>query len=300
MKNKFKQLIATITIITAFTTQLIGQVITAPISNGATTQTKAPNGYGHKTLRSLYFIPETELSGFSDTVALNSLTFNLLNGRSSVHGSITGNIKIYIENTTDISNQKPVTFSDIITPMTLVYNGEYNIPVSDIPFTIITNFNSPFNYTGNGLYVAIDYLTNNPLPTTPPVQVATYKANNSITGSCLSTSSSDVNISNTLTTSSFRPEMVFNGTNLSIKPTEDNLNVIVTPNPAKYNIKIESFGYFIVSKIELFDSRGRIIREISANSEKNIEIPIYDLSKGTYFLKLYSDSKILNKKVIVY
>ncbi len=295
-----KKLVILVVIFLSAVLKSTGQTITAPVSNGATTQTKAPNGYGHKTLRSLYFIPQSELTGFNGTVAINSLTFNLLNGRSATHGSIAGTIKIYLQNTTDTSNQKPYTFSDIIAPMTLVYDGEYNIPATNNPFSITNPFSIPFNYTESGLYVAIDYSTPNSLPTTLPAQAATYTANNTLSGSCYSTSSSDTAISNTLTASSFRPELVFSSTNLSANSIQHKTGLNLSPNPASSFVRIENNSLYSLETVELIDLNGRIIKSISPQASTIVEMDISDIQEGIYLVVVKTSHNYMTTKMIVH
>lgn len=279
---KTKSLILSFSFLFSFV--IHSQSVTAPISNGSTTQTKAPNGFGHKTLRALYYIPQSEINTISNNSTIQSMSFNLINGRDIAYGNLQGTIEVYIQNTTDSTNLKPNIFSDIVNTMTLVYNGFYTIPATNNSISINMPFNSPFVYNGNSLYVAINYFTNDALPIGNPTQVATYKADNSLQNSCFSTSSSTSTISNSLSTvSSFRPEMTFFILPLSNNTFSQNELIAIYPNPSNNIIKILNNSKSKITGISFFDINGKKIMHHESEL-KNIDIS--SLMKGLYFVQI--------------
>jgi len=70
-------------------------------------------------------------------------------------------------------------------------------------------------------------------------------------------------------------------------------NIVVYPNPTSDFIYIKT--NLSLEKIELYDALGKNILKA-----KNIKkIPVNNLSKGIYILKIYSGNKSISKKVII-
>ena len=126
--------------------------------------------------RSVWVITAAEMTaaGF-----VSGNTFNGLGFISTVplNAAVTGNIQIYLQNTTDVSNTKSTTWATAISTMTSVSNGSVTLPNTpgefNIPFT-----GAAFAYTGGGIYVAFDY--QNPTNTLPTVG-SVLQANNTLT-----------------------------------------------------------------------------------------------------------------------
>jgi hypothetical protein len=126
----------------------------APANTGGTTTSRAPNGTtAHTALRGHIIITAAEMSSISAGTTFTGLGFLYFAGAST---AATGNIKFYLENTSDVTNTKSLTWSTAIASMTQVCNGSYTIPAVAGPTNIATT--STFTYTGGGLYVAYDYL----------------------------------------------------------------------------------------------------------------------------------------------
>ena len=77
--------------------------------------------------------------------------------------------------------------------------------------------------------------------------------------------------------------------------------ILIYPNPAKDFATIDIRNVAVsVDKIELIDLQGRncyILNEIP--SKELINLPLTDIPKGVYFLKIYSNRGVLAKKLIV-
>jgi hypothetical protein len=81
-----------------------------------------------------------------------------------------GNIKIYLENTTAVTNTKSTTWATVIAPMTLASDAATTIPAAVGDYNIEFSNGAPFTYTGGSLFVAFDYQNlSNPVATTPNV-----------------------------------------------------------------------------------------------------------------------------------
>ena len=71
--------------------------------------------------------------------------------------AVTGSLKIYFQNTSDVTNQKGTTWSADISTMTLVdNNSSFTNPIAYYFVETLSN-PSGFTYTGGGLYIAFDY-----------------------------------------------------------------------------------------------------------------------------------------------
>ncbi|MCJ0741399.1 T9SS type A sorting domain-containing protein [Pedobacter montanisoli] len=180
--------------------------VQTPVNTPGTSTYRAPNGTSaHTTFRAAFIIPASELNGVLNTnTIIKRLGFVYSSGVSSAAG---GNLKIYLQNTTDASYSKSNVWSTILTGMTQVYDGSYSLPVgTTTAATTDIGLNSNFTYTGGGLYVAYDYLGSQ-FATTPAV----YNCDvSSAPGSLVDDLSSTTTPPVTLTQSSnFRPTLLF-------------------------------------------------------------------------------------------
>lgn len=78
----------------------------------------------------------------------------------------------------------------------------------------------------------------------------------------------------------------------SISETNQNL-LTVYPNPTANRLQINSF----VEKLQIFDLTGRIVKEMSLNTENPI-ISVADLQANTYFIKVKTNNEIRNGKFV--
>jgi len=77
-----------------------------------------------------------------------------------------------------------------------------------------------------------------------------------------------------------------------------NNSLKIYPNPTKDKLFISTNGKIANPIIQVFDTRGKLMFSKNINSN-NSEIDVSQWSKGIYFVKFYSDSNIIIKKVIV-
>jgi len=76
--------------------------------------------------------------------------------------------------------------------------------------------------------------------------------------------------------------------------------VVISPNPAKEEL-IVSFGNKQIKNaaIELYDLTGRIVLSESINNENTKKIELYSIENGCYLLNVKTDTKVIQKKIIV-
>ncbi|MFN5982232.1 MAG: hypothetical protein ACK46Y_17565 [Fluviicola sp.] len=111
--------------------------VTAPPNNGATTGLRAPNGTSAQTtMRGVIIVPASELTNIPASTIITKL--GLLVSTAAGPTPAGGTIQFYLENTLDVTNLKPTTWTSIIAPMTNVYNGAYTVPVVAGPTTDYT------------------------------------------------------------------------------------------------------------------------------------------------------------------
>src|SRR6185436_11728255 len=67
-----------------------------------------------------------------------------------------GPLTVYMQNTTDTTNNKSTDWATAIADMTVVHNDITTIPNVLGPFDIPFSGGSPFTYDGGGLYIAFD------------------------------------------------------------------------------------------------------------------------------------------------
>ncbi|VXB62955.1 putative hemagluttinin family protein [Flavobacterium sp. 9AF] len=122
---------------------------------GTSGNARAPQG-SRRYARSVYLIPATEIngSGIVSGDVINGIVFTYLAAQDI---TTTGNLILYLENTSDTANNKSTTWTTAITGMTTVSNSSLTIPNTIGDLSIPFSGGSPFTYTGGGLYVAFDY-----------------------------------------------------------------------------------------------------------------------------------------------
>lgn len=168
-------------------------------------QQRAPNGTpSHTAFRSHFIIPASEISGILSGSQFSEIAFVLLGGASV---PFSGNMSIYLENTTDAQNLKSNDWATAIGPMTQVYNGSYSVPAGNVPSEIGLTLTQAFTYTGGGLYVGIDYLGS---VFSGALDPATYRCNSVLSGALYMAVSGTTTPPATLNqVSAFRPQLRF-------------------------------------------------------------------------------------------
>lgn len=174
---------------------------TAPSAN-STTGLRAPNGTtAHTTVRGVIIVTAAELAEIPNGTTISKLGFIL--SSAAIPGPSGGNIQMYLQNTTDVTNLKSTTWATAISTMTSVYNGTYTIP--SVAGSVDVTLTTPFVYTGGSIYVAYDYLG-----ATFTTTGGIYSANNSLSGGWKGDVSATTTPPATLTqSSSFRPSIRF-------------------------------------------------------------------------------------------
>lgn len=87
-------------------------------------------------------------------------------------------------------------------------------------------------------------------------------------------------------------------TNLASLSTQEAIKkneIRIFPNPAAENVFIESSAK--IQSVQIMDTSGRILKSL-AGKGNNQQIPITDLSKGVYLIKVKTDTSDFSKKLI--
>jgi hypothetical protein len=149
--------------------------IKVPSLPTTTSTVRGPNGTSaHGALRGCYLLSANEMSVVGTNTAINAIGFFLNSGTNGP--AVTGTIQIYLQNTNDVSYSKGFSFSTAIAPMTSVYNSTMIVPSGLGANTITIPLPSPFTYTGNGLYIAYEWVSTGPFATT----AANYQCDNTM------------------------------------------------------------------------------------------------------------------------
>jgi hypothetical protein len=175
-------------------------LLKAPLTNGATTQVRAPNGTtSHTYLRAATIVLPSEFTaaGIASNNIIRNFGFNT--SVAIPAGSVTGVFKLYLQNTTDATYNKGTAWTGIATGMTEVFNDTITINGGGNAWDVVLD--TLFTYAGNAVYVAYDWQT----ITGSLAGAITYTANNSVASSLVSASSTTAPPA-TLGGSSFRPE----------------------------------------------------------------------------------------------
>lgn len=97
----------------------------------------------------------TELTNLVSGATISGIGYSIATPATA---AVSGNIKIYMVNTTDVTNTRGSTWATVLTTptaMKLVYDGPLTIPNTAGFYNI--KFDSLFTYTGAGLYVAYEW-----------------------------------------------------------------------------------------------------------------------------------------------
>jgi hypothetical protein len=90
------------------------------------------------------------------------------------------------------------------------------------------------------------------------------------------------------------------GKTTGIEQIKNNQSISVYPNPVvSGKVTIESKSSEMVSLVEIIDSNGKTVKTIKCNQIK-VETEVSGLRKGIYFLRVHTEKKVLNDKLIVY
>lgn len=188
-------------------------VLVAPANNNSTSQFRAPNGsQEHAFQRTVMYIHPYELLPMN-LATINSFSFQLV---AQANTASTGNFTVWLSNTNDFEYFAGTNFNTIISGMGApVYVGPLTIPGGTGAATVGVALTNPFNYTGNGLYVAYDYDSPGPFATS----AATYACNNTEVW-CATAQNSVAPVPNTLGYSNFRPSIIWNAVNTATNEVE--------------------------------------------------------------------------------
>jgi hypothetical protein len=169
-----------------------------------TSGARAPNGTSaHTYFRGSTIVLGSELTtGIPNNTSLIKFGFMFNLGASS---AVTGNLKVYMLNTTSTTYANGTDWTTLSAAMTLVYNGTYTVPVSTTPIPVDVTLNTPFTYTGAGIYVAYEWSSTGPFASTGAV----YQCNNVLAGGVVMATSTTAPPTSLATTSAFRPCLRF-------------------------------------------------------------------------------------------
>ncbi len=120
---------------------------------------RAPQS-SHRYTRTVYLIAASELSagGISSGRILKAIGFNYREAEAIATATATGELKIYLQNSTDLSYQKGTSWSNAIASMTKVSDvANQVIPASTTANFVFQN-GTAFTYNGGSLYVAFEWL----------------------------------------------------------------------------------------------------------------------------------------------
>ncbi|MCS6990882.1 MAG: hypothetical protein NZL95_03375, partial [Chitinophagales bacterium] len=172
------------------------------IFNGTSGNGRAPNG-NWRSIRTHYIITASEMAVAPGLVGqqIGGIEWEFSTAPSI---ATTGTLRIYMENTSDVTNLKSSTWSTAIATMTKVHDATTTIPAVLGKWTVTFSGGSPFIYTGGGLYIAFEWI-NCSGPTSTSTVVACFASVANTLYGAQSTATSPCPTTATLTVSAFRP-----------------------------------------------------------------------------------------------
>ena len=78
----------------------------------------------------------------------------------------------------------------------------------------------------------------------------------------------------------------------------DNL-IEVFPNPANDVIRVHNYNDIVINKIDIYDISGRLMVSLPIQRQQQNIIRVDNFSNGIYFIRIYTDKGIVNKKIII-
>ena len=181
----------------------------APLYDGGTSNSRAPSGLSATAyLRHCSLVLANELTGITpgNTITAFGYTVN----SAAISQAVSGSFTLYLQNTTDVSYNKSTTWSTLITGMSVAYAGIMTIPVSASSTSVVVTLQTPFVYTGGGIYVAYDWQCAGPYDANGAVIRCNYQ---NLTGGSMSAWSSTGAQTTMTSTSNFRPAYLWGTTN---------------------------------------------------------------------------------------
>lgn len=229
-----------------------------PFGGVTSVNSRAPQGF-QRYSRTVYVITAAEMatSGLSNGDVINSIGFSYAVAQNI---ATTGNLIVYMENTSDVSNLKSNSWSTAITGMTTVSNSAITIPVQTGQVNFPFSGGTPFIYSGNGVYIAFEY--QNP---TSPVATTENVANCTTTLTAgLKSNQSVTALPTTMTASNWRPETFLgkvvpcsSPTGISVSAiTENSASVSWLQTGSNFSIQYGGNGFTLGS--------GTIINSVSS------------------------------------
>ena len=175
-----------------------------PIISGASTSGngRAPQG-GRNVSRSVWLLTAAEMaaSGFVTGDNISGLGFTYQTAQDI---ATTGTMVVYLQNTSDVANNKSTTWATAISGMTTASNGSITIPNTVGEFNYVFSGGSSFTYSGGALYVAFDYQNSGTVSATTNIALCNTSLTNGLKGAI--SAAGVTTPPATITSSSFRPE----------------------------------------------------------------------------------------------
>ncbi|RLD29098.1 MAG: hypothetical protein DRI75_04425, partial [Bacteroidetes bacterium] len=90
------------------------------------------------------------------------------------------------------------------------------------------------------------------------------------------------------------------GCALSVGENELSSVITVFPNPTNGEFYISNASFINLEKVVIYDISGRLISKHDISNTSRIKtIPLNNVSKGMYFVSIYSENAVVTKKIIL-
>jgi hypothetical protein len=91
-----------------------------------------------------------------------------------------------------------------------------------------------------------------------------------------------------------------NNVGLSTINTNNNLSVLLYPNPAKNKVTLDINGNKEKAEIFIYDLQGRVIKKmLLSQGQEEINFDVSNFSKGVYNVRIVSSDNNITKKLII-
>jgi hypothetical protein len=80
--------------------------------------------------------------------------------------------------------------------------------------------------------------------------------------------------------------------------TPEDINIDVFPIPTKEVIRVHNYSDITINQIDIYDIFGKLMKSVQDISPQQNIISLNNLSNGIYFMRIFTDKGVVNRKII--
>ena len=271
-----------------------GTYFTVPYSsNGKSNNLAGPITVSNFFQRTAILYHAAELITVPANAKLTAISFRV----DSLPAQATGQLKIYLANTSNTQYSRGTTWSTILSsPTQMVKVMDAQITIPNTAGFCNFYFDQSFTYTGNGLYVAYEWRV-----TSGTSKSAFFATNSSLAGGVV-TAGSPSGFPATLAAKNFRPLIRLGiNTPLDVAELTAAARLQVYPNPARHTLHLQlPDAAAEAATVQLLNLQGQTIRSYPRQPlSDNHPISLAGLAPGTYLVRVETRNNIVSQLLVI-